>query len=231
VRLLRGFELRREAQPVLIPPGAQRLIAFLALERVPMNRLYVAGALWIDSNQEAANANLRTALWRLKRLPYRLVDATATHVSLASDVVVDVHGVGEIARRVSTNDLGWEEDEVDCIVMAGELLPDWYDDWLVIERERLRQARLHALETICDALSHSGRYGKAIEVGLAAVACEPLRESAHRAVIRAHLGEGNSHEALRQYDLCRHRLEILGMEPSHELEKLRRRCAGGPTSP
>ena len=230
VRLLRGFELRRDEEHVLLPPAAERLVAFLALEKGRMKRVYVAGALWIDSSQEAANANLRTGLWRLRQLPYRLVDTTATHLSLSSDVVVDVYGLAEIAKRVSTNGLGCGEDEVDSIMLAGELLPDWYDDWLVIERERFRQVRLHALEALCDALQRDGRYGRAIEVGLAAVACEPLRESAHRAVMRAHLAEGNSHEALRQYELCRHLLHMLGLDPSHEIETLRCGCVHGDVS-
>lgn len=114
---------------------------------------------------------------------------------------------------------------------AGELLPDWYDDWLVIERERFRQARLHALEALCGALSSKRRYAKAIEVGLVAVASEPLRESAHRAVIRVHIAEGNISEALRQYEVCRDSLSQAGLRPSGAIEALRDDCARGQSVP
>jgi DNA-binding SARP family transcriptional activator len=226
LRLLRAFELRRDQKLVLLPPGAQRLIAFLALEGGMLKRVYVAGTLWIDYSQESANANLRTALWRLRQLPYPLVKTTATHLSLSEEVAVDVHQASEIATHVTSSGSIRRDEELEGIVSAGELLPDWYDDWLVIKREWFRQARLHALEELCHVLIQGGRYGKAIQVGLAAVACEPLRESAHRAVMRAHLAEGNCSEALRQYALCRGLLDEIDLEPSAQMEALRLRCGG-----
>ena len=60
---------------------------------------------------------------------------------------------------------------------------------------------------------------------MAAVAVEPLRESAHRAVMRVHLAEGNRNEALRQYELCRRALAPVGLMPSAETVTLRGRCA------
>lgn len=227
VKLLRSFELRHGPRRVLLPPGAQRLLAFLALDGGVLTRVYVAGSLWIDYSQEAANANLRTALWRLRRVSCPLVDSTATHLSLASEVVVDLHAAREAARHATADGSDFSDEQLESILSAGELLPDWYDDWLVIGREQFRQVRLHALEARCGQLTRSGRYGKAIEVGLAAVAGEPLRESAHRAVMRVHLAEGNRHEALRQYELCRRALAPLGLAPSPETETLRQRCTGG----
>lgn len=67
-----------------------------------------------------------------------------------------------------------------------------------MERERHRQLRLHVLEALADRLVTEGRTADGIEVGLRAVGCEPLRESAHRCVVRAHIAEGNLGEALRQ---------------------------------
>lgn len=192
-----------------------------------LNRLFVAGTLWIDYSQDAANANLRTALWRLRRLPYRLIESSTTHLALASDVRVDLHEVVAIISRLAAGGGVCGDDEIATIMQAGEVLPDWYDDWVVFERERFRQARLHALEALCAALTREGRYGKAIEVGLTAVAGEPLRESAHRAVMRVHLAEGNPSEALRQYQLCRRSLGGLGLEPSREMEELRHWCGTG----
>jgi DNA-binding SARP family transcriptional activator len=189
-----------------------------------LRRVYVAGTLWIDYGQDAANANLRSALWRLKRLPYALVDTTATELGLAPTVLVDLHEALAIARRVPTLGARCQEDERDRIVAAREVLPDWYDDWVVLQRERFRQARLHALEALCCALAREGHYARAIETGLAAVADEPLRESAHRAVIGVHLAEGNRWDALRQYELCRRSLRGIGLEPDAETEGLRQQC-------
>jgi DNA-binding SARP family transcriptional activator len=92
---------------------------------------------------------------------------------------------------------------------------------VLVERERFHQLRLHALEALCDRLITAGRYGEAIDAGLAVVAAEPLRESAHRALIKAHLAEGNHGEAYRQYQLCREILrDELGVEPSNALRAL-----------
>jgi len=66
-----------------------------------------------------------------------------------------------------------------------------------------------------------GRYADAIEVGLAALRNEPLRESAHRALISVHLAEGNPSEALRQYRQFRELLRAeLGLEPSPLIKEL-----------
>jgi DNA-binding SARP family transcriptional activator len=101
------------------------------------------------------------------------------------------------------------------------LLPDWYDDWVLMERERHRQLSLHALEALAEKLIAVAQHGRAIGVALAAVANEPLRESAHRILIRAHLAEGNVGEAVRQYRLYRRLLRRqLGLDPSPQMEAL-----------
>jgi DNA-binding SARP family transcriptional activator len=107
------------------------------------------------------------------------------------------------------------------VSLGRDVLPDWDDDWALLERERFRQIRLHALERRCDLLTARGRISEAIEAGLTVVAAEPLRESAHRALIRAHLAEGNRAEALRQFELYRRLMrDDLGLDPSPEIAAL-----------
>lgn len=230
VSLLGSFALRHAGEVFALPLGTQRLIAFLALQHRSVKRVYVAGMLWTRYSQNAANANLRSALWRLNRLPFAVAHTTSAHLSIAPKVVVDYRETMSLARRMRNDPQSWAPQDLEAVMRAGELLPDWYDDWVVIERESFRQARLHALETVCDALIGFGRFAEAIEVGLAAVASEPLRETAHRAVMRAHLAEGNRGEALRQYELCRRALKALGLRPSIETEELRVRCEQQPES-
>jgi DNA-binding SARP family transcriptional activator len=217
--LLKGFELRQGAKPVRLPLSAQRLLAFLALQDRPLQRLYVAGTLWLESSQEAANASLRTALWRLRRPGCVLVDATPNELSLAEGVVVDLRETAETAKRVLAHD-GASAD-LGMLCVAGDLLPDWYDDWLLVERERFRQLRLHALESLAEDLAAGGQFAAAAEAALAAIAAEPLRESAHRALVRLHLAEGNVGEAIRQYAVYAALLrDELGLEPSPNMQSL-----------
>jgi DNA-binding SARP family transcriptional activator len=213
--LLQGFRLERDGESFQLPLGIQRLVAFLAVHNRPLLRLFVAGNLWIDSSEEHANANLRTALWRLHRLGFLLVDASRSHLSLAPEVVVDLHDLSGRARQILRQEAAPTRDNVDAIATGGDLLPDWYDDWVLVEREQFRQLRLLALETLCRDLGDAGSYAAAVEAGLACIAAEPLRESAHRALISAHLAEGNRVEAIRQFRLYEGLvLDELGVEPS-----------------
>src|SRR5439155_26544464 len=123
------------------------------------------------STQDAANASLRTALWRLGRPGCVLVDATPTELALADGVVVDLRETAKTAQRVLAH--GGETDDLGALCIAGDLLPDWYDDWLLIERERFRQLRLHALESLAEDLVDGARFAPATEAALAAIAAEP----------------------------------------------------------
>jgi DNA-binding SARP family transcriptional activator len=220
LKLLNGFDLVHHGRSVVLPSSAQRLLAFVALHERPQPRSYVAGSLWLDSSEERANANLRSALWRLHRNGQRLVDARGQCLALDANVVVDLRESEALAHRVLETRAG-DELDIDPAALSGELLPGWYDDWILFERERFRQLRLRALDTLCDRLTEAGRFDAALEAGLAAVAGEPLRESSHRAVIRAHLADGNVAEAVRQYRLCRRLLhDHLGLEPSDQTDGL-----------
>lgn len=219
--LLRAFEVRRGGRVIDLPLSAQRLVAFLALHHRPLRRGYVAGTLWPDVTEERAAGNLRSALWRLRQPGVDLVEATPTHLTLADKVEVDLRLASSLARRVIDLGEGAEALAVDEDRFSADVLPDWYDEWVPLERERFRQMRLHALETLCERLAGIGRYGEAVQVGLAAVSGEPLRESAQRALVKAYLAEGNPGEAVRQYRRYRTLLhDELGLEPSPLMQDL-----------
>jgi DNA-binding SARP family transcriptional activator len=174
-------------------------------------------------SRRGANANLRAALWRLPACSEGFIEVTARHLRLAGDVSVDLHRAA-LARRLLDRSARWDDDELRTAWMqlSRDLLPDWYDDdWVLAERERFHHLRLHALEALCDRLTAAGRYGEAVDAGLAAVRAEPLRESANRVLIKAHLAEGNHGEASRQYSSYRPlTLAELGVEPSANLRDL-----------
>jgi DNA-binding SARP family transcriptional activator len=220
VQLLRSFEVRRDEVAVSLPTSTQRLVAFLALRDCPLHRLNVAGTLWIDTSEKHANACLRTALWRLRHTDPTMVVATSTHLVLSDAVSVDVRAIAGEATEVlyGGRDGG---SGVLALSRAGELLPDWYDDWVLIERERVRHLVISALERLSAAAAAAGRFADANEAGLAAVAQDPLRESAHRLVVQAHLANGNPSEAIRQYKLFARLLDArLGLEPSPRMREL-----------
>jgi len=219
--LLEAFDLSDGAEPVSLCLPVQRLLAFLALRGRPTRRAYVAFTLWTDSSEDRAFGSLRSALWRLRRDGHRLVEETNGRLRLAPAVRVDVHEAAEAAHRVLDPAREIDDADRDRVFLGGELLPDWYDDWVALERERFRQLRVHALERLCERLTLEHRFTEAVETGLAAVEGEPLRESAHRVLIHAHLAEGNAAEALRQYRIFRGLLrDRLGLEPSGQMDAL-----------
>ena len=225
--LLQRFELVAGGRAVSLPASAQRLLAFLAVEQREVPRTLVAFNLWPDKPEARSIANLRSALWRLRLHGSGLVESTASHVRLGRDVEVDYAAALAQTRAWLDTDLP-DSAHHDEALLRGDLLPDWYDDWVVTDRERLRQSRLHAIEHRCAGLLGAGRCAEAIDLALRAVADEPLRESAHRLLLRAHHQEGNAAEALRQYETYRYRMHTeLGLLPSEQMERLVREVREG----
>jgi DNA-binding SARP family transcriptional activator len=194
LRLLGDFRLWQGETTVGLTPRAEHLLAFLAL-RNDTSRAAVTAQLWPDLDEAQARGCLRSTLWRLPRpdgLP--LVATSGDRLYLTPFVQVDVN----LLRERLDQWLWGEAPPVKIGSLSWDLLPTWYDDWLVIDRERQRQIRLHALERMSAWYVCAERFDSAIEAALQAIAGDPLRESAHRCLIRAHLAEGNVSEARRQ---------------------------------
>lgn len=211
--LLDGFDLLRDGDHLLLPLSAQRLVAFLALRRRPVPRLVAGVGLWGDASEHRAAAALRTALWRIGQAGGTLVEVHGSSLALADRVVVDVRETARAAHRALRGSA--EGTELDLLLGAGEVLPDWYEDWILLERERLRVLRLEALEALATRALDDRRYGEALEAALSVIGAEPLRESALSIAVRVHLAQGNVVEARRRYELYRTLLRRqLGVEPS-----------------
>jgi DNA-binding SARP family transcriptional activator len=222
--LIEGFALWRGSQELRIATSGQRLIALLALKGRLVGRLQVAGTLWPDYSTARSLADLRTTLWRVNQAGEQVIFATSSFLGLDSGIDVDVRNLAALARRLNQAGALPQTIDLDSVRLAdlvGDLLPDWYDDWLCDERENLRQTRLHALESLARELSASGRHPEAIQAALAAIHLEPLRETAHQTLIQIHLAEGNWSEARRQFGRCRQLLrDELGVEPSDSMRLL-----------
>jgi len=224
VHLFAGPYVTVGARRQEVPEGSKQLLAFVALRRRQVDRRHAAGTLWPFGNEERAAGNLRSALWRLRRADINVLVADKGSLGLRAHVVVDLHLMDKWATRliqgtVFARDLVISPSVFDAL----DLLPGWYDDWALMERERIRQRLLHALEALSVRLISLGRYGEAVDAALLTVGADPLRESAQRVLIEAHIAESNLVEARRSYlayrDLARREL---GIEPSSELLALLR---------
>jgi DNA-binding SARP family transcriptional activator len=213
--LLGAWQLVGVGCTVEVGTNGRRLFALLAL-RGPCDRAYLSGILWPDCTDPHAYGNLRATLYRLHRRQLADVLWFANGVlSLRAEVEVDVRRLLVTAYAVLDGTLRTPDRSTLRELSGEDLLVGWYEDWVLLERERLRQLRLHALELLSAQLLAAGDATAAGEAALAALAVEPLRESAHRAVIRALLAEGNRAQALQQLSRLRHVLrKELGVEPS-----------------
>jgi DNA-binding SARP family transcriptional activator len=221
LELLGGFELRLEDRVAVLPMTARRLLVFLAFQRRPLARAHIAQSLWLEASEQHADGNLRSALWKIKCLTGSLVDATAGRLAIGPRVHVDLRCSTVLAEKLTRDPCSVPQSELDHRLLSEELLPDWYDNWVLAERERYRQLRLHGLECLCQRLTALGSFGPAVQAGLTAVAGEPLRESANLVLIRAYLAEGNRVEAIRHYRLFRALLYAeIGARPSDIMTRL-----------
>lgn len=221
IALLGGFECVCVDTRVALPLGAQRLLALLALRESGIHRTAAGERLWPDSTRNRAAANLRSALWRGKRVgDVILIDSAGPRLRLASAARVDLHELMMRARHIPDQSPidGWRE-LVDGLTQ--ELLPGWSEDWLLLERERWDQLRLHSLESLIEHLWTQERYMPALQTALATIAIEPVRETAHRLAIEVHIAEGNAASALKHYQRYRGLLQReLGVAPSQRMDQL-----------
>ena len=207
---------------VAVPPSGQRVIAFLALHERQL-RARVAAIIWPDVDDDRASRRLRSTVWKIQQSVRGLLDLSDGCLALSPEVSVDAERFGAVARcLVEKRELDLPPNQTIALLDSPELLLGWYEDWVVESRERQNMLRVHALEALAGRLIESGRSVEALEAAQAAVRWDPMRESAHRAVIEAHIASGNPASAVHQYNLyCRLLRDEFGIErPTAQLTSM-----------
>lgn len=207
-----------------IPRASQRLLAFLAIRNGMISRAAVAGTLWPATTEARAYSNLRAALARLGPEYRKVLRASKLELGLAEGVAVDFRHAQTLARRLLDPAMMLSQSDLSSaavVALSSDLLPGWYDDWVLAEAEYWRQLRLHALEALAGRFIAAGCWGQAADAAGKAIRAEPLRESARAALIQVHLAEGNQSEAVREFTHYRALLRAeLGLEPTPQLCRL-----------
>jgi DNA-binding SARP family transcriptional activator len=216
MRVLGRFAVDGAAGPIDVPAAGQRVLALLAVGGGMSDRHRLAGMVWPDRPEDRAVANLRGALWRLPDELHGSVEKVGDRIRLGPRWSVDLDDAVAAAARLRHGDL---DNVLDVRrLLDADLLPDWDLECLVVARERHRQLRLHALEDLADLQLRSGRPLDAVDTALAAIAAEPLRETAQAMLFAAHLNAGNRAEAVRAYERFRCLLATeLHVEPGPRL--------------
>ncbi|MFL5801446.1 MAG: ATP-binding protein, partial [Roseiflexaceae bacterium] len=224
-----GFQLIADPTPIppLDSPRLQALLAYLLLQRTaPHARAHLAFQLWPDTSEAQAHANLRTLLHRLRHaLPHadQFLHVAAQTVQWRADApaTLDVANFERALAQAEAAGRAGDQATMRAALMdaaeryRGDLLPGWYDDWVLLERERLRQAFLAALERLILLLEQQYDYGAAIGYAQRLLRHDPLHEATYQQLMRLHAGSGDRASALRVYHICTTVLEReLEVEPS-----------------
>jgi DNA-binding SARP family transcriptional activator len=210
VGVLGGLGLR---PPDRLSGICRRVVAYLAVRGPRTLRGLVSAELWPDLPETRVRANFRRALWQL---PDGWVVPDGPDLVLTANV--DIVDARESARRaIRGGELSWDEIEL----LSRDLLPGWFEDWVIEERDSFSLLSVQALEAACRTAGLAGDYPLATHAGYLAVRSDPLRESAVVALVEAHLGEGNRCLAVRQYRTYARLLdEELHVRPGEQLEHL-----------
>jgi DNA-binding SARP family transcriptional activator len=173
LRLLGGFELTVEGDSIALPESAQRLVAFLALRNRPQTRLKVAGTLWPDRADRRAMANLRSTLWRA-RLPDggTVLETRGSLIGVSPAVRTDVGALAGLRPCAAPVEVVGGSTSYEPFLE--ELLPGWYEDWTLIERERLAQIQLRVAEVLAAEFAAVGDLIAATDIAYLTVALDPL---------------------------------------------------------
>lgn len=210
-------------------PRIRSLLTYLLLHRdAPQPRARVAFLLWPDSTEPQARTNLRQLLHHLRRaLPdpdrFLIVDTATIGWRLEAPYRLDVAAFeGAVARA----DRATEPREVGAALAeaadnyGGDLLPGCYEEWILPERERLRQAHLDVLERLTRLLEEGRDYQAAIRHAEELLRHDPLHEATYRRLMRLHALAGERARALRIYHTCATTLRReLGVDPSPKTRK------------
>ncbi len=244
------LELRLLGVPQLTMDGRDRtsevgaksmaLMAFLALSApAKLPRGKVASTFWTDKSEEAARYRLRHTLWELRRVlgkSHLKSDDIACWFSTEDGAWVDVHRFEEACREfgVGTGQRDRTTDrlrgfDADVALYRGDLLEGvtvyeapLFEDWLLVERERLQLLYLEALWCLGKAQVAAGELADAIRTLTRLIQADPLRERSYRALIGVHLRRGDRAAALKVYQQCSRTLAAeLGVAPSAKTQQLR----------
>jgi DNA-binding SARP family transcriptional activator len=221
IRLFGRFYLSmgEEPLPFHAPPRTLPLLAYLLLHRnEPIARQSLSFILWPDESEDSARANLRRHLHWLRHSlpapptdhPWLLSDAKSLQWNPAADYFLDVAEF----EHLSAVDEGLSQA---VELYQGDLLSDLYDDWILNERERLRDRFFECLGRLVQQYRLERDYPQAIAFSRRWLTHDPLREDVLRQLVALRYEAGDRAGAIEEYESFRQRLHHeLGISPMPE---------------
>ena len=230
-RLLGTFEVKYNTKTINIASRpAQSLFAYLILQAGTAHRREkLAGLLWPDSLEETARDNLRHALWRMRKalesassIRFLHADDVAISFKQSSDYWLDAAELEKLDEKASADEL------IEVLSnYQGELLPGFYDEWVVLEREHLASIFEHHMARLMSLLQNENRWLDILDWGERWIKLGQKPEPAYRALMSAHAAKGDMSKVAATYERCVKTLRELGIEPSDQTRALYERLKAG----
>lgn len=228
IRLLGDFSLIYADQQVtsLNTTRLQSLLAYLVLHHdVPQQRQHLAFLFWPDTTEAQARNNLRQLLHQLRQAfpPVEHFLSTDTHMLHWHSITPFHLDVAEFEQALTLADAATRGNDQRALqaaleqadgVYRGELLPSCYDEWILSERERLRQRHLQALERLLRLFEEQGNTVTAIRSAQRLLGLDPLSEDRYRQLMRLFALNNDRASALHVYHTCVTTLQReMGVDP------------------
>jgi predicted ATPase/DNA-binding SARP family transcriptional activator len=223
VRLLGAFEVKQKKLISIPSRPSQSLFAYLILNAGTFHRREkLAGLLWPDSLEETARDNLRHALWRVRKaLPahqkteYLLTDDLSIAFNTSAEYWLDAAELEKLSENASA-------DELMAVLSAyqGELLPGFYDEWVLLEREHLYSIFEHHMARLMSLLQNENRWLDILDWAERWIKLGQKPEPAYRALMLAYAAKGDMSKVAATYERCVKSLREFGMEPSEQTRAL-----------
>jgi len=235
VRLLGRFEVSHDRKPIAITSRpAQSLFAYLILSAGTSHRREkLAGIMWPDSLEETARDNLRHALWRIRKalppkpkLEYLLTDDLSIAFNASAEYWLDAAELEKLSETASA-----DESMAVLSVYQGDLLPGFYDEWVVLEREHLSSLFEHKMARLLSLLQDEKRWLDILDWSERWIKLGQKPEPAYRALMSAHAAKGDMSKVAASYERCVKSLREFGMEPSEQTKELYENLKSGKETP
>ena len=206
-----------------IPISLQSFLGFLSIEPgAACHRERMIDALWPDASGDQGRRRLNTAVWRTRNLLGGLREALVAtrdgHIALDQTIMtiditptIQALGADGLTKARHGDRVAIDALRHAVLVDVARFLTGNYDEWVVQSRHMLDVAVMKGVDTLIEVSSASD---EAIEWAERLVVLDPLREDAHRRLIRLYAQQGRRADALRQYDVCVRNLRAgMGVEP------------------
>ena len=230
ISLFGGFEFRREGSrlaPIGLRAG-RSLLAYLAINRDrDHTRDLLSGTFWPEMDEQRARRRLSQALWQIHSIvseedeaPIIITQGDRVRFDPAASYWLDVEAFDDTLDQAARSQPSSRSDESKLLAAAvelyrGDLMAGFYDDWFWPDQVRLRERLLTALNRLTDLSQSVGDYEDALIHARRLAQLDPMREEAHRRVMRLAVLLDRHNDAIRQYEICVDILrDDLGADPS-----------------